>query len=86
MPTTLLCLRWPLAALLVLCANALCILTTWKCTWVSRVLCKHALNITVNDAGKHAHLTGPQELKRLQGILESLETTEEQDRALLTGK
>ena len=50
------------------------------------MLYKHALTITCGDAGMHAHLTGPEELRRLQGILESLETTEEQDRALLTGE
>ena len=50
------------------------------------MLCKHAVTITDDDAGMHAHLTGAEELNRLQGILESLETNEEQDRDLLTGK
>ena len=50
------------------------------------MLRKCVLTIKDADAGMHAHLTGSEELNRLRGILESLETSEEQDRALLTGE
>ena len=50
------------------------------------MLHKSTLTVMDDNAGQHAHLTGPEELRRLRGILESLETSEEQDRALLAGK
>ena len=37
-------------------------------------------------AGMHQHLIGPEETKRLQGILEGLGTSQDEDRQLLDGK
>ena len=37
-------------------------------------------------AGMHQHLIGPEETKRLQGILEGLATSQDEDAQLLDGK